>query len=386
MASENCDIIQTEDDKVAYFPKLLKGISSNTPDHSKMAGSNTQNHHEIDASQGIKLLLRPLKEVSIISISMIGEAFQLTHKDLNEIFAGKNTTLSFSQIEEACKSMPYEQYLRLKSQKECMEYAPVNFMRKSDESRLNRLINDGSFEKDNNGNKLTPTEERALWIPLHKLVEHKEEYMKENITLEQYIVELAKVEQLMTPPAAKAPAAGHAEIKEPELDEIHDERPISEEERKKAQRIAINKRYYEKTKKKAKANQKTKYTASKKEMRVCCCGCNLIVSNKQSYKKHLKNQIHQLFKQKLYALYSLRLMNNWTIKRAIKYMNHQEAICHYQRTQSILNKYANKMNTLKLRKKVDMMEIDTIEHRRVMLRGVCQDVLKRGEYLNNHSK
>ena len=119
--------------------------------------------------------------------------------------------------------------------------------------------------------------------------------MKENITLEQYIVELANVEQLMTPPTPKAPVVKPDVVEaEFEFDETH-EKPMTKEERKKKQRAEINKRYYERTQKDAKANQKKKYTAAKKKRRVCCCGRDLIVSNKQSYKKHLRNQIHQMF-------------------------------------------------------------------------------------------
>ena len=50
---------------------------------------------------------------------MIGEAFQLTHKGLNNIFAGKNTTLTFAQIEEKANVVPFEQVFRLYAQKEC---------------------------------------------------------------------------------------------------------------------------------------------------------------------------------------------------------------------------------------------------------------------------
>lgn len=317
---------------------------------------------------------------------MIGEAFQLTHKSLNEIFAGRNTTLTFAQIKERRQSMPCHEVSRLYAQKECK-----NEFDKPDHSRLARLFNDGGLEYDNCRNKLSFSKQFELKDHLDKLLEHKEKYMKENITLDQYIVELAKVEQLMTPSTSKPPVVKPDVVKaEFELNET--EKPMTKAERKKAQRIPINKRSYDKNKDKAKAYQKAKYAATKKEKRLCCCGwtqkraCYLIVSNKQSYKKHLNNQIHQLFKQKLYALYSLRLMNDWTMKRAIKYMNHQEAICHYQRDDAILLKYEKTINTSKLRKGVDMMEIYTIEHRRVMLRGVFQDVLKRGEYLNNHSK
>lgn len=99
---------------------------------------------------------------------MIGEAFQLTHKGLNNIFAGKNTTLTFAQIEEKANVVPFEQVFRLYAQKECK-----NEFDKCDTSGLARLFNDGGLEYDNCRNKLSLSKQFEMKGHLGKLLDHK---------------------------------------------------------------------------------------------------------------------------------------------------------------------------------------------------------------------